>query len=91
MRKRVSIKIFGIVQGVFFRESTREKANELGLSGFVRNESDGSVYIDAEGSEEDLRGLISWCHQGPRLSRVDRVDYDFIPKLEDYQEFEIRF
>ncbi len=91
MRTRVKIKVFGLVQGVFFRESTRKKAEELGVQGMVKNKEDGSVYIDAEGEEDDLRKLVDWCHQGSAGSRVDKVEYDFISDLKNYQEFKIEF
>ena len=66
-----SIRISGKVQGVFFRASAKDKADELNLSGFVRNEPDGSVYIEAEGEQEKLDQFIAWCRKGPRMSRVD--------------------
>jgi acylphosphatase len=72
--KHYSIHIYGKVQGVFFRDSTRRKAHELELSGFVRNEPDGSVYIEAEGDEENLEIFKSWCHQGPPGANVERVE-----------------
>jgi acylphosphatase len=74
MIKHFSIRISGKVQGVFFRASTEQKAREFSISGFVRNESDGSVFIEAEGEEENLKVFIEWCQQGPRSARVDRCD-----------------
>lgn len=71
--KHLNLTIRGKVQGVFFRVSTQEKADELGISGFVRNEPDGSVYIEAEGNEEMLQLFTAWCQQGPRFARVDEV------------------
>ena len=72
--KHLSIKVSGKVQGVYFRASAAEKATELGISGFVRNERDGSVYIEAEGEEENLSQLVVWCHQGPVRAQVSKVD-----------------
>jgi acylphosphatase len=72
--KHVSINITGKVQGVFFRASTKEKADELNVKGFVRNERDGIVYVEAEGNDKDLETFISWCKHGPRLARVERCD-----------------
>ena len=74
MQKRIAIQISGKVQGVFFRASTKEYADQLGVKGFVRNEPNGDVYVEAEGVEETLRSFEAWCKQGPRLARVDRVD-----------------
>lgn len=77
--KRVAIRITGKVQGVFYRQSTREKAEELGLTGFVRNEPDGSVYAEAQGPEEQLERLISWCRRGPSRAVVTGVQVSDIP------------
>lgn len=68
-----SIHITGRVQGVFFRASTQKKALQLNLTGFVQNQPDGSVYIEAKGSRHNLQQLIDWCHQGPRFARVQSV------------------
>lgn len=91
MLKRMTMTIHGRVQGVFFRESTKNKARELGVVGRVRNEPDGSVYVDAEGEEEKLRELLKWCRQGPSGARVNRVDHEFVPDLKGYQDFEVNF
>jgi acylphosphatase len=69
-----NIRVSGKVQGVFFRASTKEKANELEIKGFVRNEPDDSVYIEAEGEAENLKQFINWCHKGPEFARVDRCE-----------------
>lgn len=74
MRKHVNIKVSGLVQGVFFRACTKEKARELGLKGFVRNESNESVYIEAEGSVDDIETFIKWCHVGSPNAKVSGVD-----------------
>ncbi|PWT98405.1 MAG: acylphosphatase [Bacteroidetes bacterium] len=65
--------IRGKVQGVFFRGSTREKAEKLGLVGEVKNLPDGSVWLAVEGEEELVEELIAWCHQGPLRAEVDEV------------------
>lgn len=72
--KHFSIHIYGRVQGVFFRASTKEKADDLHISGLVRNNIDGSVSIEAEGEEEALEKFVMWCKNGPKLSRVDRCE-----------------
>ena len=74
VKKHFSIRISGLVQGVFFRASTKEKADALGLTGLVRNESDGSVYVEVEGAAEMLKIFIEWCHRGPARARVDKCD-----------------
>jgi acylphosphatase len=71
--KHLAIHVTGKVQGVFYRASTVEKANALGLKGFVQNEADGSVYIEAEGDDHALQTLVEWCHEGPSHARVAKV------------------
>jgi acylphosphatase len=68
--KYITIKITGKVQGVFFRASAKEHADALGIKGTVRNERDGSVFIEAEGDEALLDQFIEWCRRGPRLAKV---------------------
>lgn len=72
--KHLNIQVFGVVQGVSFRAYTQDKAESLGLAGFVCNEPDDSVYIEAEGNEDDLAQLVRWCHEGPMLAQVERVE-----------------
>lgn len=72
MKKHFTIKISGLVQGVYFRASTREKADALNITGFVRNEPDGGVYVEAEGDEDDLEAFIQWCRRGPAHAVVDK-------------------
>lgn len=71
MVKHVSIAVKGKVQGVFFRASTKAKANEIGIHGFVKNRFDGTVYIEAEGNETRLNEFVEWCKRGPRLANVE--------------------
>jgi len=73
MDRHVKIEIHGKVQGVWFRHFTRKEAVRLGISGFVMNRSDGSVYIEASGPGDKVSSLETWCHTGSPLSRVDRV------------------
>lgn len=82
MQVLVKLKIHGRVQGVFFRQSTREKARELGLSGWVRNMPDGTVEALATGPENVVNELIAWCQHGPAYARVDKVDVA-VSKVED--------
>jgi acylphosphatase len=74
MQKHISIKVSGRVQGVFYRASAHEEAQRLGVKGFVKNEPDGSVYIEAEGDDALLEDLIEWCKQGPPAARVQNVE-----------------
>jgi len=87
--KHLTIKIEGIVQGVGFRWSARGKANQLGVRGFARNESDDSVLIEAEADEANLELFRAWCEVGPVSARVDRVTAE-PGKVKGYSGFEIR-
>ena len=71
--KSVHVRITGIVQGVFYRVSTQQKAIELGLSGWVTNCDDGSVEALFEGPYSQIQTMIQWCFQGPTNSIVDNV------------------
>lgn len=71
--KSISIKVAGKVQGVFFRKYTKEKAKSLMLTGFVRNESDGSVYIEVTGEQAMVEEFTEWCRHGPPSAKVDNV------------------
>lgn len=70
----LKINIFGKVQGVWFRVHTKEQADKLSLSGFVRNQADGSVYVEVSGEEENINKFLNWIKIGPELSRVDQVN-----------------
>ena len=72
--KNYAIRVFGKVQGVFFRASARSHALHLDLTGIAQNESDGSVYMEVEGAEENLALFIEWCHRGPERAEVERVE-----------------
>lgn len=80
------IHVRGYVQGVGFRYSTAREARNLGINGFIRNLSDGSVYIEAEGGPSQLKAFIGWCRKGPGF--VESVDFESSPTV-DYQDFRI--
>jgi acylphosphatase len=65
--------IYGQVQGVFYRATAKEVADQIGIAGWVKNTEDGSVEIMASGTEEELNKFIEWCKQGPRKAVVDKV------------------
>lgn len=75
---KAKLKVVGRVQGVFYRVSTREKARELDLKGWVRNRRDGSVEVFALGSRGELEKLVDWCKVGPAGAAVDRVDVEWL-------------
>lgn len=71
--KHCKITVSGNVQGVYFRDTAKRRAIKLGINGFARNEPNGTVYIEAEGSDEALAEYIKWCHEGSRQADVDTV------------------
>ena len=74
MIKHFDINVQGKVQGVWFRDSTLREAQKYGINGFVRNEPDGSVYIEAEGKPDKLDEFVRWCHAGPERAVVANMD-----------------
>jgi acylphosphatase len=87
--KHFNIIVSGRVQGVFYRQSSMEIALQLGIRGFVRNEQNGNVYIEAEGAEEQLKKLIEWCKKGPSRAVVKDVQVSE-GELKNFSSFEIR-
>jgi len=78
MLQTFSILVTGKVQGVNYRQSTKAKALELGLTGIVKNQPDGSVFIQASGATEQLNKLVAWCKRGPALAKVASVQVEHI-------------
>ena len=89
-RTRARVRVSGRVQGVFFRDSTREKAQDLGLSGYVKNNPDGDVETIFEGPKDAVEEMILWCWQGPPHASVENVDADYEPPGDDLTGFEVR-
>jgi acylphosphatase len=88
--QRARVRVSGQVQGVFFRDSTRQKAEELGLAGWVRNMPDGQVEALFEGPPEKVEEIVSWCKEGPQRASVENVDADFESAGGDLEGFEVR-
>jgi acylphosphatase len=88
---RIKIKVFGYVQGVFFRYTTRKVARKLGLKGFVKNLPDGSVYIEAEGPYDKLIELLDFSKRGPKQAQVEEVEHEFLPPTYEFKGFEYGF
>lgn len=74
MKKLIKLAIRGKVQGVGFRFSCMEVAYRYNVKGFVRNRSDGSVYVEAEGTDEKLKLFRDWCRKGPLWAKVEDVE-----------------
>ncbi len=89
MDQHVSVRIAGEVQGVFFRAHALATAQELGIRGCVRNEPDGSVYIEAEGPHDKLEEFLEWCSRGPERARVDTCEVTE-GTLMHFDDFQIR-
>ena len=87
--KHFAIVVSGKVQGVFYRASTKEQAESLDIKGFVRNEPNGDVYIEAEGADDSIDKFIKWCHQGPSRAVVNSVKLTE-KNLEGYPSFEVK-
>ncbi len=71
---RAHLLIDGRVQGVYYRESARQTATALGITGWARNLPDGRVEAVAEGPREAVERFVAWCHEGPPAARVTGVD-----------------
>ena len=89
-RERAHVYVSGQVQGVFFRDSARERAERLGLTGWVQNLPDGRVEAIFEGTSERVREMVRWCEQGPSHAEVENVDTDFEAPEGDLTSFEVR-
>lgn len=89
--KRAKVKIYGIVQGVFFRANTKGRANRLNVNGYVRNMPDGTVEAVFEGEDEAVDAIVQWCKKGPRGARVDRVEVSEERYKGEFDDFRIRY
>ncbi len=76
------------MQGVFFRASAKEHADSLGITGYARNEADGTVSIEAEGNSPQLDQFTAWCKQGPNLAVVESVLLEEKP-MQHFDSFSI--
>ena len=90
-KTRARLVIEGKVQGVWFRDSTRRKAHELGVYGWVKNRHDGAVEVLAEGDNEAVDKLIDWCHKGPPQAIVGYVNITQEEWQGEYDSFDIVF
>lgn len=88
MTRHYDIRVSGRVQGVWYRAGAQHKAQELGLTGFARNESDGTVYMEVEGPEENLQKFVKWCGQGPIAAKVENTDWSE-GSWQGYEEFKV--
>lgn len=89
MEKNLMMKIRGDVQGVGFRDAAYWTARKMHVAGFVMNEPDGTVYIEAEGDEADLKKFLEWCRKGPVTAKVAGVDAAWAPPHGKFTGFRI--
>jgi acylphosphatase len=89
MIRSYKIIIKGKVQGVNYRFSAQAMAHKLNLTGFARNQYDGSVLVHAEGADEAIQRFIEWCNIGPRLADVTEV-FSEEQEPKGYQTFEVK-
>lgn len=85
----VDIRLEGKVQGVGFRETTKYVADHAGIKGFIRNEKDGTVYIEAEAEQWELDSFIDWCNEGPDRAQVGVCEVHYGGDLQNYKDFVI--
>ncbi|OGS89103.1 MAG: acylphosphatase [Gallionellales bacterium GWA2_59_43] len=86
-RKTLHLVIHGRVQGVYFRDSMRREAQKLGISGWVRNRSDGTVEAAVQGEPAAVDAIVSWAHRGPDYAQVEHIAIE--PHEGNYSGFEI--
>jgi acylphosphatase len=88
MTKHLDIIVKGKVQGVFYRASTKAVADQLGVKGYVKNESNGDVTIAAEGDNLSLEMFLDWCKEGPEDAVVTSVE-SHEGELKNYRNFDV--
>ncbi|MDD3399488.1 MAG: acylphosphatase [Candidatus Pacebacteria bacterium] len=87
---RAHVFVSGRVQGVFFRDKTRRKAEELNVQGWVRNLPDGKVEAVFEGAKESVEQMVDWVREGPAFAQVDNMELSWQDHTGEYNDFEIR-
>lgn len=87
--QEIFLKVYGGVQGVFFRHHAKKNAHGLNLCGWVRNAPDGTVEILAQGAKENLEKLIVWASRGPDSAQVEKIETTWRETTAPYSSFEI--
>ena len=88
--ERVHATVSGRVQGVFFRDTTRQEAERLGLTGWVRNTEDGNVEAVFEGAPDAVNQMVEWCKSGPSSADVEDVSTEKEAPSGNFSGFEVR-
>ena len=89
--RRIRAIVAGRVQGVSYRAATATEARRLGIIGWVKNRSDGTVELEAEGPDDKIAALVAWCHEGPPAAKVATVAVDDIATTGGDRSFEIAY
>lgn len=91
MKSNVHVIISGRVQGVWFRANTKQKAEQLGITGWVRNTSDGNVEAVFEGEKEQIKEMLNWCYHGSSMAHVENVEIKNQEPTNGFDGFSIRY
>lgn len=87
---RAEVRITGRVQGVWFRQSTKQIAEKYAVNGWCRNKSDNSVEAVFEGDESSVRAVVDWCRYGPELARVEDLQLTWENATGEFSDFRVR-
>jgi acylphosphatase len=90
VKTRAHILVNGYVQGVFFRETTKRRAESLNATGWVRNRDDGGVEAVFEGEENDVKTMVEFCKRGPPMAKVTNANVEWQTYVGEFDSFEIR-
>ncbi|HIA37244.1 MAG TPA: acylphosphatase [Flavobacteriales bacterium] len=85
---QAKLRITGVVQGVFYRDSARDIANKLNLKGYAKNMADGSVESVVVGEKEKIEEYARWCEEGPASAQVELVELEWFNEVENFEGFE---
>jgi acylphosphatase len=88
---RAHVIVSGLVQGVFFRAYTKERAQELSLNGWVKNRWDGNVELVLEGEKEKVDKIVDWLYKGPPHARVDQVEVEWKEPTGEFEGFWVKY
>jgi acylphosphatase len=88
---RAHVIIHGLVQGVWFRASTKDEADRIGVTGWVRNLPGGSVEAVFEGEKKKVEEIVGWCHRGPSGANVSKVEIVWESDTREFVHFDIRY
>lgn len=90
-KTRAHVFVSGTVQGVYFRQNTKDVATRHNVTGWVRNLQDGRVEAVFEGNEVDVNEVIEWCHVGPQKAKVDDVNVKFEKYTGEFADFSVNY